>query len=339
MSLPRGKLGSEGLETTRLGFGCMSLTKGFYGQSNAPTEEQATAVLHRALELGVQLFNTSDLYGPYINEQLVGKALDAAKGGITIATKWGPMFQDGAIRADFSPENCRRCCEGALQRLGVPAIDLFIMRGPMDESVVTIEQTAAELKALVAEGKVKYVGLSEVSADQIRRAHAVQPITAVELEWSLFTRDCEEDLVPTCRELGIGFLAYSPLGRGILTGKLKDTGGLDKADFRVNFAPRFAGDNMSKNLQLVANLEALAAKKGVTPGQLALAWLLHQGEDVFPIPGTRRVEFLEENVGAASIQLSPEEIQEIERAVPASEVAGDRYGDMVHGTYHGSKSH
>lgn len=336
-SLPVGPLGSQGLQTSRIGFGCMSLTKGFYGQTNIPTEEEATALLQRAVELGVTLFNTSDLYGPYINEELVGRALDSTKGSsVTIATKWGPMFKEGGLRADFSPANCRTCAEGALKRLQVPAIDLFTLRGPVNESTFPIEDTFAELKKLVEEGKVRYVGVSEVSADQVRRAHAIQPISAIELEWSLFSRDCEADLVPTCRELGIGFMAYSPLGRGLLTGRVKDTAGYDASDWRVGHSPRFAAKNMAKNLQLVANLERLAATKGCTPGQLALAWLLHQGEDVFPIPGTKRVAFMEENVGAAAIKLMAEEIAEIESAVPASEVAGDRYEDMKHGTYHGS---
>lgn len=240
------------------------------------------------------------------------------------------------MRNDFSPANCRACAEGALKRLQVPAIDLFTLRGPVNESQFPIEDTFAELKKLVAEGKVRYVGVSEISAAQVRRAHAAQPITAMELEWSLFNRDSEVDLVPTCRELGIGFMAYSPLGRGILTGRVKDTSGYDATDFRVHHAPQFAPGNLSKNLQLVANLERLAERKGCTPGQLALAWLLHQGQDVFPIPGTKRIPYLEENVAAVSIQLTADEIREIEAAVPASQVAGDRYSDMKHTSYHGS---
>ncbi|GAB4821479.1 hypothetical protein N2152v2_008525 [Parachlorella kessleri] len=335
MALPTRKLGKHSpLEVSAEGLGCMSLTPGSFYDTAGLTEEQAAAVVHRAVELGVTLLNTSDLYGPYINEELLGRALEGHKDEVRIATKWGPMKTESGFHMDASPANCRACCEGALKRLGVPAIDLFTMRGPVDPKV-PLEETMAEVKRLVEEGKVKHVGLSEVNSDDIRRAHAVVSITAVEQEWSLFTRDIEEDILPTCRELGIGILAYSPLGRGLLAGRFTSAADIGVDDFRRTMMPRFQGENFEKNLQLAQNVFRVAERKGCTPGQLALAWLLHKGDDVVPIPGTKTIKYLEENVGALKVKLSPEEMEELESLVPHDQVAGFRDA-FKHATYHGS---
>lgn len=312
----------------------MSLSGNLYAEP--PNEEEATQLLRTAYNLGVRLFNTSDLYGPYTNEELLGRALPAEQyPDAFIATKWGAMFYLGkGIVMDNSRENCRKSCEGALKRLQRPAIDLFVYRGPPPADGPSIEETMEECKLLLAEGKIRGVGLSEVSAEQIRAAARVVPIAAVECEWSLFTRDVEEDIVPTCRELGIAFLAYSPLGRGILTGKIRDISSIPEDDFRRKAAPRF--DALSSNLPLVDAVAALAERKGCSPGQLALAWLLAQGPDVFPIPGTRKVANLEENMGALGVTLSAEELKELAEAVPPDQVVGTRYAHMA-ATYHGAK--
>ncbi|EFJ51123.1 hypothetical protein VOLCADRAFT_87881 [Volvox carteri f. nagariensis] len=337
-SNPIGTLGASGISTARLGYGCMSLSGNLY--AGAPPEEDAIALLRRAYDLGVRLFNTSDLYGPYTNEELLAKALplDLYPDAI-IATKWGAMFVPGrGITQDNSRGNCRRCCEGALKRLQRPSLDIFTYRGPPDPSKgVSIAETMEECKLLLAEGKIRGVGLSEVSAEQIREAAAVVPISVVEQEWSLFTRDAEEEIIPTCRELGISILAYSPLGRGILTGALRSVEQLQESDFRRKANPRF--DNLDKNLVLVDRLSELAQRKGgCTPGQLALAWVLARGPDVFPIPGTRSIKNLEENLGSCALAaaLSQEELQELEIAVPAEQVVGDRYPHMSI-TFHGAK--
>lgn len=331
MSLPTRKLGAQGCEASAMGFGCMSLTPGLY-ESGGLSEDEAVTVIHRALDLGVTLLNTSDLYGPYTNELILGLAIKGRTA--VISTKFGPMFQDGKFVMDASRENVRRCAEGSLKRLGVSALDIFTFRGPPDPKV-PIEETMAEVAELVKEGKVKYVGLSEVSANAIRRAHAVVPITAVELEWSLFSRDCEQDLVPTCRELGIGFMAYSPLGRGLLAGRFSGVEELGERDWRRQ-CPRFVGDNLTANLELVQKVKALAGKKGCTPSQLALAWLLAQGNDIIPIPGTKNPKFIEDNAGALKVELTTADLEELEAAVPPEAVAGTRYADMKHATYHGS---
>lgn len=331
MPLPQRTIG-KGLKGSAVGLGCMSLTPGFYGKDGIP-EEDAIKLIHRALELGVTLFNTSDLYGPYTNEQMLGKALkDVPRESITICTKWGPMFDGkGGISHTQTREYARKACEDALERLGTSYIDLFTLRGPVQPGT-DIADLMQELKVLVEEGKIRHVGLSEVGPDQIRAAAAVVPISAIEQEWSLFARDLERDLLPVCRELDIGVLAYSPLGRGLLTGQLKDTAQLDPADFRVTASPWFSQENLKQNLKLVEAVEAMAAKKGVTPGQLAMAWLLAKSPDVIPIPGTKRIAALEENAGAAAVSLSEGEVAELEAAVPFDAVAGDRYGHM-HLTY------
>ncbi|GLC35095.1 hypothetical protein PLESTM_000279000 [Pleodorina starrii] len=330
-----GTLGASGISTSRLGYGCMSLSGNLY--AGAPPEEDSIALLRRAYELGVRLFNTSDLYGPYTNEELLARALPADRyPDIVVATKWGAMFVPGrGIVQDNSRENCRRCCEGALQRLQRPSLDIFTYRGPPDPtSGVSIAETMEECKLLLAEGKIRGVGLSEVSAEQIREAAAVVPISVVEQEWSLFTRDAEEEIIPTCRELGISILAYSPLGRGILTGALRSVDQLQEADFRRKANPRF--DNLDQNLVLVDRLAALAQRKGCTTAQLALAWVLSRGPDVFPIPGTRSIRNLEENLGSSTVSLSQEELRELEAAVPPDQVVGDRYPHMSI-TFHGAK--
>ncbi|KAK9803167.1 hypothetical protein WJX72_006969 [[Myrmecia] bisecta] len=334
-AVPVRPLGSQGLMASAQGLGCMSLTP--FGGTGGVPEEEAVSLLRRAVELGVTLFNSSDLYGPYTNELYLGKAFEGMHDKVVVATKWGPMWGEGSIKMDASPANCRKCCEDQLQRLRVKAIDLWVMRGR--DPKVPIEETMKTVKALVEERKVKYVGLSEVSPTDIRKAHAVHPITAIEMEWSLFSRDAEQDIVPVCRELGIGFLAYSPIGRGLLTGQVsaETVASLPDDDFRKRGQPRFQKENLEKNLVLVERVKALAAKKGCTPGQLALAWLHHQGDDVFPIPGTKRVKYLEENLAAVAVKLSGEEMAELEAAVPIHEVAGDRYPDMKHGSYHYDK--
>ncbi|KAG2439090.1 hypothetical protein HYH02_006615 [Chlamydomonas schloesseri] len=332
---PVGALGKSGVSAPRLGYGCMSLSNNLY--AGAPSEEDAIKLLHRAYELGVRLFNTSDLYGPFTNEQLLAKAFPADRyPDVVFATKWGAMFVPGkGFVHDNGRENCRKCCEGALERLQRPHLDLFTFRGPLSAGGVSIAETMEECKLLLAEGKIRGVGLSEVSAEQVRQAAAVVPITAVELEWSLFTRDAEDEIIPTCRELGISILAYSPLSRGLLTGSVRSAEQLDVADWRRKAFPRM--DNLDKNLVLVDRLAAIAQRKGCTPGQLALAWVMAQGPDVFPIPGTRSIANLEQNMGALAVSLNAEECRELEEAVPADQVAGDRYAHMAAATFHGAK--
>lgn len=334
--LPVRKLGgTQGLTASAIGLGCMSLitTKGFY-DTEGLTEEAAIGVIHKALDLGVTLLNTSDLYGPYVGEEIVGKALAGGRReGVVVATKWGPRFEEGKLVMDGTADNARRSCEGSLKRLQIDCIDLFTMRGPLPPGV-TIEEPMQELKKLVEEGKIRCLGLSEVSVDDIRRAHAVHPITAVELEWSLFTRDAERDIVPTLRELGIGVLAYSPLGRGLLTGRFSSLEQLPENDYRRWGQPRWSSDAFPANKALADKVAEIAGRKGCTPAQLALAWLLAQGDDVIPIPGTKNIKRLEENVGAALVKLSAEELAEIEAAVPQDAVVGARYDGMEHSTYH-----
>ncbi|GLI70682.1 hypothetical protein VaNZ11_015622 [Volvox africanus] len=332
---PVGTLGASGISTARLGYGCMSLSGNLY--AGAPSEEDSITLLHKAYDLGVRLFNTSDLYGPYTNEELLAKALPADRyPDVVIATKWGAMFVPGrGIVQDNTRENCRKCCEGALKRLQRPCIDVFTYRGPPSpDSGVSITETMEECKLLLAEGKIRGVGLSEVSADQIRQAAAVVPISVVEQEWSLFTRDAEDEIIPTCRELGISILAYSPLGRGILTGAIRSVEQLQESDFRRKANPRF--DNLDKNLVLVDRLTEVAQRKGCTTGQLALAWVLARGPDVFPIPGTRSIKNLVENLGSSAVALNDEELKELDTTVPADEVVGDRYPHMSI-TFHGAK--
>jgi aryl-alcohol dehydrogenase-like predicted oxidoreductase len=294
----------------------------FYG---AGDDTESVAVIHRALELGVTLIDTADMYGPHTNEELVGRAIAGRRDDVVLATKFG-IVRDGerrGVRGDRA--YVRSSVEGSLKRLGVDVIDLYYLhRVPVD---TPIEETVGAMAELVTEGKVRFLGLSEAGASTLRRAHAVHPITALQSEWSLWSRDIEAEIVPTARELGIGLVPYSPLGRGVLTGRFASSADFADGDFRAA-NPRFSGANLDANLKMVADLRALAAERGVTAGQLALAWVQHRGSDVVPIPGTKRLKYLEENVAAAALELSEADLAAIEAAVPASAVAGDRYPDM-----------
>jgi aryl-alcohol dehydrogenase-like predicted oxidoreductase len=297
----------------------------FYGTGD---EGEAIATIHRALDLGVTFLDTADMYGPFTNEQLVGKAVAGRRDEVQLATKFGnERNPDGSwVGINGRPEYVRAACDASLQRLGVDHIDLYYQHRV--DRTVPIEETVGAMKELVEAGKVRHLGLSEAAADTIRRAHAVHPITALQSEYSLFTRDLEDEILPTVRELGIGLVPYSPLGRGILTGTV-DVGSLDADDSRAaGRFPRFQGEALDANLRLVGAVRALADDKGCTPGQLALAWVLAQGEDVAPIPGTKRVKYLEENVGAADVTLTDDDLAALEEAVPRDAVVGDRYADM-----------
>jgi aryl-alcohol dehydrogenase-like predicted oxidoreductase len=317
-------LGPDGPEVSAIGLGCMGMSA-FYGDAD---EGEAVATIHRALELGCNFLDTSDMYGPHTNERLVGRAIKGRREEVFLATKFGIKLEpDEAggppVRSiDGSPEYVHRACEGSLQRLGVEQIDLYYQHR-VDPNT-PIEDTVAAMAELVSEGKVRFLGLSEASAETIRRAHAVHPITALQTEYSLWTRDVEAEIMPTLEELGIGLVAYSPLGRGFLSGRFSRPDELDEGDFR-RYGPRFTGENLKHNTELVARLRELAAEKGVTPGQLALAWVAHRGEHIVPIPGTKRVSYLEENLAAADIHLSEEEVERIAEAVPMA--AGARYDE------------
>ncbi|GMN66154.1 hypothetical protein TIFTF001_035216 [Ficus carica] len=318
----RIKLGSQGLEVPAQGLGCMSMSA-FYGPPKP--EPDMINLIHHAVNSGITFLDTSDIYGPFTNEILLGKAL---KGGIRekvqLATKFGAKFdENGKMVVIGHPEYVREACEASLKRLGVDCIDLYYQHR-IDKNV-PVEVTVGELKKLVEQGKIKYIGLSEASALTIRRAHAVHPITAVQLEWSLWARDVEDDIIPTCRELGIGIVAYSPLGRGFISSgaKLLDT--LSNDDYRKNHLPRFQPENLEHNQKIFDRVNGIAARKGCTTSQLALAWLYHQGNDVCPIPGTTKVENFNQNVGALSVRLTSEDMAELESL--ASVAKGDRYDD------------
>eukprot|EP00878_Enallax_costatus_P005162 GHUV01005425.1.p1 GENE.GHUV01005425.1~~GHUV01005425.1.p1 ORF type:complete len:293 (+),score=57.39 GHUV01005425.1:920-1798(+) len=292
MSLPNvpvRKLGGQGLEASIQGLGCMGMSWVYKSAAdNHAGEEESLRTIHRALELGVSFLDTSDVYGPFTNEELVGKAIKGNREKYTIATKCGIVLKDGQMTKDGSRKHVREACEASLKRLGTDCIDLYYLHRVDPKTPVS--ETFQEFKALVSEGKVRYVGISEASPDDIRAAHAVCPLSAVQLEWSLWSRDAEEDLVPVCRELGIGIVAYSPLGRGFLTGSITKPEDMAEDDRRRTMMPRFQGDAFQKNLELVDAVKALAAQKGCTPGQIALAWVHAQGDDVFTIPGTKRVK-------------------------------------------------
>ncbi|MEN5230734.1 aldo/keto reductase [Brevundimonas naejangsanensis] len=313
------KLGRSGPEVSAVGLGCMGMSA-FYGGAD---EAQSIAVIHRALDLGVTLFDTAEMYGPHTNEVLVGKALKDRRDKAFIATKFGINRQlDGSAVTDGSPANVRRAVEGSLSRLGVDHIDLYYQHR-IDPNT-PIEETVGAMAELVKEGKVRFLGLSEAAPATIRKAHAEHPITALQTEYSLWSRDPEDELLGVVRELGIGFVPYSPLGRGFLSGEIKSIDDLAPDDFRRT-NPRFAGDNFQKNLDLVAAVGAIAADKGVTAAQLALAWVLAQGEDLVPIPGTRRIATLEQNAAAADIVLTPDDLARIEAVFPRGAAAGERY--------------
>jgi len=332
MTLNTRTLGSDSaLTVSTLGLGCMGMSE-FYGTAD---EGEAIATIHRALDLGVTFLDTADMYGPFTNEQLVGRAIAASQQGrdqVQLATKFGNERRPDGTRVGINgrPEYVRAACDASLARLGVDVIDLYYQHRV--DKTVPIEETVGAMAELVAAGKVRHLGLSEASAATIRRAHAVHPITALQSEYSLFTRDIEDEILPTIRELGIGLVPYSPLGRGLLTGTITPSdGAAGEGDFRRSaYFPRFQGDALTANLALVDEVRAIAEEKGATAGQVALAWVLAQGADVVPIPGTKRTRYLEENVAAAAVDLTDDDLVALEKAVPRDAVAGDRYGDMSH---------
>jgi aryl-alcohol dehydrogenase-like predicted oxidoreductase len=319
--MQKRELGSQGLVVSAQGLGCMGMSE-FYGPRD---EAESIATIRRALELGVDFLDTADMYGPYTNEELVGRAIRGLRERVVIATKFGITRDpaNAAVRGiSGRPEYVEKSCEGSLRRLGVEAIDLYYLHRV--DPATPIEETVGAMAELVRAGKVRFLGLSEAGVETLRRASRVHPISALQSEYSLWTRDPEDGVLAACRALGIGFVAYSPLGRGFLTGQIRRFEDLAADDYRRH-QPRFQGANFSKNLDLVRRVEEIAAEKGVTPGQLALAWLQAQGEDVVTIPGTKRRSYLEENVAALDVELSPAELARIERVAPKGAAAGERY--------------
>ena len=316
--MKRRRLGGAGPEVSAIGLGCMGMSA-FYGSAD---EGEATRTIRRALDLGCDFLDTSDMYGPHTNEELVGRAIAGRREEVFLASKFGITLEGDPPRRsiDGSPGYVRSACEGSLRRLGVDHIDLYYQHRV--DPGTPIEETVGAMAELVEQGKVRYLGLSEASAATIRRAHAVHPITAVQSEYSLWTRDVEDEVLPALEELGIALVAYSPLGRGFLSGRFNSPDELDEGDFR-RYGPRFTGENLEHNRELAGRVRELAAERSITPGQLALAWVLHRGEEIVPIPGTKRVSYLEENLAAAEIALSEQEVQQIAEAIPAP--AGERY--------------
>ena len=326
MVVSRRTLGTvaAALEVSAEGLGCMGMSE-FYGQGD---EQESIAVIHAALEAGVNFLDTADMYGPFTNERLVGRAIADRRDDVVLATKFGnERREDGSrIGVNGRPEYVRQACDASLTRLGVDHVDLYYQHR-VDPSV-PVEETWGALAELVTAGKVRHLGISEAAPATIRRAHQVHPVTAVQTEWSLWSRDVEDDgVLATVRELGIGFVAYSPLGRGFLSGTIRSIDDLDENDFRRH-SPRFQGENFEKNLELLARVREIATEKGATPSQLALAWVLAQGEDVVPIPGTKRRHYLDENIAALRIELDADDLTRIDAAAPAGSSAGDRYADM-----------
>jgi aryl-alcohol dehydrogenase-like predicted oxidoreductase len=316
-------LGNQGLAVSEIGLGCMGMSE-FYG---ARDDEESIATIHRALELGVTLLDTADVYGPHTNEQLVGRAIAGRRDDVVLATKFGFVRDPENPQArgiSGRPEYVKQSCDASLRRLGIDHIDLYYQHRV--DPKTPIEETVGAMSELVDEGKVRFVGLSEAGADTIRRAHEIHPITAVQSEYSLWSRDIEDEVIPALRELGIGLVAYSPLGRGFLSGQIKSIDDLEADDYRRH-SPRFQGDNFDKNLGLVSQVEELATEKGVTPSQLALAWVLNRGDDIVPIPGTKRRRYLEENVAATEVELTEDEVEQIAAALP--EPSGQRYAEEM----------
>jgi aryl-alcohol dehydrogenase-like predicted oxidoreductase len=323
--LQQRALGRQGLAVSALGLGCMGMSE-FYGTTD---EDESVATIHRAIELGVTFLDTADMYGPFTNEKLVGKAIEGRRDEVVLATKFGNVRgDDGSFRGvNGRPEYVREACDGSLQRLGVDHIDLYYQHRVDPDT--PIEETVGAMKELVEAGKVRYLGLSEAGPETIRKAHAVHPISALQSEYSLFTRDVEDEVLPVIRELGIGFVPYSPLGRGFLTGRWRSMEDLPENDTRAGRFPRFSEENFKKNVELADRVREIAEEKGITPGQLALAWLLAQGDDIVPIPGTKRRERLEENAKAADLELTDEDLRRIEEALPKGSASGERYGEQM----------
>lgn len=318
--MQKRKLGQQGLETSALGLGCMGMSE-FYGQGD---EAESIATIHQALELGIDFIDTADMYGPFTNEVLVGKAIRDRRDRAVLATKFGnvrgPNSEFLGIRGDA--DYVRQACDASLKRMGVEHIDLYYQHRV--DPTVPIEETVGAMAELVKAGKVRYLGLSEAAPVTIRRAHAVHPISVLQTEYSLWSRDAESEILPTVRELGIGYVAYSPLGRGFLTGQIRRIEDLPADDYRRN-APRFQGDNFQRNLDLVAEVERMARDKGCSAAQLVLAWVLAQGGDIVPIPGSKRRRNLEDNVGAVQVRLDTEDMQRLDRILPPGAAAGERY--------------
>ena len=319
--LAKRKLGTQGLVVSELGLGCMGMTWAY----GAADEQESLATLDRAIELGVTFFDTAEAYGPYKNEELLGKSFKGRRERVIIATKFGFRFESGKLAGtDSRPAHVKEVAESSLRRLGTDHIDLFYQHRV--DRTVPIEDVVGAMAELVREGKVRYLGLSEAGEDTIRRAHRTHPITALQSEYSLWERNLEPRIIPLLRELGIGLVPFSPLGRGFLTGTAKRAEEYPESDFRHG-DPRFQGENFERNMAAAAIVREVAARKGATPGQIALAWLLHKGEDFVPIPGTKRIRYLEENVGAAGVKLSPADMQQLDEALRPEAVAGPRYNE------------